>query len=161
MGTAALVCNVVLLAITGLIILTEGLPGEGRYQVLTLLMLLIPLLTAAVLVRQRIALQRPNAGNAAASAITLGNRAAVLGNLLLFGASCWAAVVQYPYPEGNSVIPFAVLAVCTPILSLLALLRGGRSAMRKLRESAAGGVDVHLHADGQREPANRGKGGCT
>jgi hypothetical protein len=132
MGTAALVCNVVLLAITGLIILTEGLPGEGRYQVLTLLMLLIPLLTAAVLVLRRIAPQRSSAGNAGASAITVASRTAVLGNVLLFGASCWAAVVQYPYPEGNSVIPFAVLAVCTPILSLLTLLHGGRNAMRAL-----------------------------
>jgi len=139
MRTAALVCNVVLLAITGLIILTEGLPREGRYLVLTLLMLLIPLLSLVVLVRQRAAPPRPSAENAGPSANTLANRAAVMGNLLLFGASCWAAVAQYPYPEGNSVIPFAVLAVCTPILSLLALLRGGRSAMRKLGESAAGG----------------------
>jgi hypothetical protein len=63
--------------------------------------------------------------------IGLTDRAAVLGNVVLLGAACWESVAQYPYPEGNSVIPFVALAVCTPILSLMALLRGGRRAMRE------------------------------
>ena len=127
MRTAAIVCNVVLLAITGVIISTEGVPGDPLYLVLTLLVLLVPLFTAVVLVRGRIAPKEPRAGVDGSSAIRLTNRAAVLCNLVLFGASFWAAVAQYPYPEGNSVIPFAVLAVCTPILSLMAL-GGGRRA---------------------------------
>jgi len=130
MGTAAIVCNVVLLAITGAIIVTEGVPGDTRYLALTLLMLLVPLLSAVVLVRERMAPQGPSTEDAGTSSTTLAHRAAVLCNLMLFGASCWAVVAQYPYPEGNSVIPFAVLAVCTPILSLVALLGGGRKAMR-------------------------------
>jgi len=64
----------------------------------------------------------------------------VLGNVVLLGAACWESVAQYPYPEGNSVIPFVALAVCTPILSLMALLRGGRRAMREERRSTAGGA---------------------
>jgi hypothetical protein len=139
MGTAAIVCNIVLIAITGVIILTEGVPRDARYLVLTLLMLLVPLLSAVVLVRARIAPQGPSTDDDRSLAITLTNRAAVLCNLVLFGASCWAVVAQYPYPEGNSVIPFAVLTVCTPILSLMALLGGGRRAMREERQSTAGG----------------------
>jgi hypothetical protein len=138
MRVAAIVFNVVLCAITGPTILTEGLPREPRYLALTLLVLLVPLLTAVALVRQRMAPPWPAARRDGGSADTLANSAAVLCNLVLLGASCWAAVAQYPYPEGNSVIPFAVLAVCTPILSLLALLRSGRMTMRADGRSAAG-----------------------
>jgi hypothetical protein len=105
------------------------MPGASHFVVLTLLMLLVPLLTAVVLVRERLA----------SPAVTLVNRVAVLCNLVLLGASGWEAVAQYPYPEGNSVIPFALLAVCTPILSLMALLGGGKTAMRRERRTAAGG----------------------
>ena len=48
---------------------------------------------------------------------------AILCNLVLVGFSGWAAIAQYPYPEGNSVIPFALLAVFTPIISAVTLLR--------------------------------------
>jgi len=130
MGTAAIVCNVVLLATTGVIIVTEGVPRDTHYLVLTLLMLLVPILSAAVLVRERMAPQGPSTDDDGTSSTTLAHRAAVLCNLILFGASCWAVIAQYPYPEGNSVIPFAVMAVCTPVLSLIALLGGGRKAMR-------------------------------
>lgn len=139
MGITAIVCNVVLFAITGLIILTEGVPRHAHYLVLTLLVLLVPLLSAVVLVRKRIAPQGLSTDDDGSLGITLTTRAAVLCNLVLFGASCWAVVAQYPYPEGNSVIPFAVLAVCTPILSLMALLGGGRRSRRAERRSTAGG----------------------
>jgi hypothetical protein len=89
-------------------------------------MLLIPLTSAVVLVH-------------GSSTIAPTRRTAVLGNLLLLGAACWAAVAQYPYPEGNSVIPFAVLVVVTPILSLLALLGGGGKLLRGERRSAPAG----------------------
>ena len=139
MRTAAIVCNVAVLAITWLIILTEGVPRDPRYVALTLLVLLVPLLSAVVLVRKRIGPQGPSTIVERLSAITLADRAAVRCNLVLLGASCWAVVAQYPYPEGNSVIPFAVLTVCTPILSLMAVLGGGRRAMREQRRIAAGG----------------------
>jgi hypothetical protein len=101
--------------------------------------LLVPLVSAVVLVRERVALQGPSTDDDGSSAITLTNRAAVLCNLVLLGAACWAAVAQYPYPEGNSAIPFAVLGVCMPILNLMALLSAGRGAMREKRRSTAGG----------------------
>jgi len=39
--------------------------------------------------------------------------------IVLIGFTCWAAVAQYSYPEGTSVIPFGVLMVFTPIISLV------------------------------------------
>ena len=139
MRTAAIVCNVVVFAVTGIIVLTEGVPKDARYAVLTFLVLLVPLLSAVVLVRERVAPPAPGVDGGAGPAITLTRRAAALCNLVLLGAACWAAVTQYPYPEGNGVIPFAVLVVCAPILSLMALLGGRRSAVREQRGRAAGG----------------------
>jgi hypothetical protein len=139
METAAIVCNAVLFAVTGTIVLTEGVPGEARYLLLTLLVLLVPLLSAVVLVRGRMARPGQGAGNDGPSTVTLASRAAGLGNLGLLGASGWESVAQYPYPEGDSLIPFAVLAVGTPILSLIALLRGRRRAVRGERRSGTGG----------------------
>jgi hypothetical protein len=126
MWTAAIVCNVLVSASTGFIILTEGLPRDARYLLLTLLMLLVPLLSLVVLVRERVARQARSAGGDGSPATTPENRAALLCNLVLFGVSAWEAVAQYPYPEGNSMVPFAVLAVGTPMLTLLALLRSGK-----------------------------------
>ena len=139
MRTAAIVCNLVLFASTGLIVLTEGVPREVRYAVLTLLALLVPLFSAAVLVREQTAPQAPDAAQDASPRVTLTYRAAVLGNSILFGAVAWASVVQYPYPEGNSVMPFVVLAICVPIVSLLALalLVGRRKAPRETMQSTA------------------------
>jgi hypothetical protein len=127
--TAAIVCNTVLFAITGVILLTEGVPRDAPHLALSLLMVLVPLLSAVVLVRERTASPGPSRDEDGSSTRSPGNRAAVLGNLVLCGAASWAAVAQYPYPEGDSVIPFAALTVATPIVSLVALLRRGKRAL--------------------------------
>ena len=119
----AIVCNVVLLGITGVIVVTEGMPNKAPYLVLTLLMLLVPLLTALVVLRGGTALP------AAMPTRELMNRAVAVCNVALLGVAGWAVISQYPYPEGNSVIPFAILTVCTPMLSLMALVGGSSRAI--------------------------------
>jgi hypothetical protein len=137
MGSAAVVCNVVLFALTRVIVVTEGMPSDARYLVLTFLVLLVPPLTAVLLVGEYLAAQTPSTDGGGSSAISLTQGAGVLCNVVLFRASCWAGVAQYPYSEGNSVIPFAAVTIGTPILSLAALLGGGRKAMEERRRSAA------------------------
>lgn len=87
MGTAAILCNVVLFVITGIIILTAGMPGDARYLVLASLVLLVPLFSAVVLVRERIAPQGPTTHDDVLPTIRFTNRVAVLCNLVLVGAS--------------------------------------------------------------------------
>ncbi len=53
---------------------------------------------------------------------------AIICNIVLLGFVCWAIVDQYPHPEEDGVIPFAVLTVMTPILTLVALIRSGGSS---------------------------------
>jgi len=110
MRTAALVCNVILVATLCLDALTEGVPGQTLYLMFTVLALLVPILTFVVLLR----------GGSARALIT---RVTVVCNLVLAALTCWAAIAHYPYPEGNGVIPFALLLLLTPIISAVVLLR--------------------------------------
>lgn len=126
MKIVAVVCNVVLLAITGLIVMTEGIPRETLYLILTLLPLSVPVLNLVALLRGRTTNQKQGSLENPLSGGTLLNRAAVLCNLVLLAFTGWAAVAQYPYREGSGVIPFALLMMFTPIISVAALLRGGR-----------------------------------
>jgi hypothetical protein len=139
MGTAAVICNVLVFAATGLTVVTEGVPKQPRYLVLTLLMLLVPVLSTVVLVRKARTHRAQSPGEGGSSAMTLAERATVLCNVVVFGASCWAAVAQYPFAEGAGMIPFAMLVVGTPILTLLALLGGATRPMRQARRSTTAG----------------------
>jgi hypothetical protein len=62
---------------------------------------------------------------------------AVFCNFVLVGFSCWAAVAQYPYPEGNGVIPFGLLMVFTPIVSLVVLLGSRKRKMQEQQSTIA------------------------
>ena len=115
MTIAAVVGNVVLLLLTVILLWTEG-PSKGAgYVTLTVLMLAVPVLSAAAILREgpRAWLRSRVKASAAAA------------NLVLLGFLSWAVVAGYPYPEGNGVIAFATACVVAPVLSLLALLRPG------------------------------------
>ena len=137
MRAAAIGCNAVLFVISCMIVLTEGMQSRARYLVLTLLVLLVPLFSAVLLARQHVASRGQHAGDGGRLGGTATHWAAVLCNVVLLTASCWAAVAQYPYSEGSAMIPFALLAVATPILSLVALRGGGTSGMQKEARSVA------------------------
>ena len=102
----------------------EGVPGETRYLILTLLPLLVPVPTLAVLLRGGVTRREPRTLGDPSSRRAFISRAAVLFNLALVGFSSRAAIAQYPYPEGNCVIPFGLLMVFTPIVSVAVLFRG-------------------------------------
>jgi hypothetical protein len=111
MKTVAILCNVVLAALTSMILATEGLPGRPVYLGFTLLMILAPVMAVFAMTR------RPSGAGRGAS------MTAAAGNLVLVGFVCWAMVAQYPYPEGAGVVPYAVLALAAPVLSLAVLAR--------------------------------------
>jgi hypothetical protein len=114
MKRLTVLCNVVLAALSLMIVVTEGFPRQPAYLALTVLMVLVPIVMVFVMART------PGSGGPLVPCV------AILCNLLLLGLTAWAIVVQYPYPEGPSVIPFAVLAVLTPALSVAALRRAAR-----------------------------------
>jgi hypothetical protein len=118
MKIVAIVCNAFLFVITGSIALTEGIPGDFPYLVLTVLPLLVPILNVAEFFGGRMTRARQESLRS-----SLLNRVAVLGNIVLLAFSCWPAIAQYPYREGTSVIPFTLLMVFTPVVSVLVLVR--------------------------------------
>jgi hypothetical protein len=118
MKRLTVVCNVVLAALSLMIVVTEGFPKEPAYVALTVLIVLVPVFTVFAVAR------KPGVGGANVLLYT------ILCNLALLGLAAWAMVVQYPYPEGPSVIPFAVLAVFTPGLSAATLFRAAREPRR-------------------------------
>ena len=120
MRIPAVVCNVVLFAFTCFVLLTDGMSAGVPYLTLTLLLLLVPILSAVVLLRGMMppgqkAHCDPSSGS------PLARRGTAFCNLVLIGFSGWAIVDQYPHPEEGGVIPYAVLVLFTPVITLLAL----------------------------------------
>jgi len=131
-------CNVVLLLFSLFVLATDGLPEQAAYVALTLLLLLVPTFTVFALVRRGAGGSGPllpGAGETrqsqpATDAVLSGTavlaRAAVVANLVLLAAVCWALVDQYPHPEEEGFVAYAVLTVLTPVLSAIVVARGVR-----------------------------------
>ena len=87
-----------------------------------------PILSSVVLLRTRVALEGQQTRDQRSSVSAVANGLAVFCNLLLIAFSCWAIVAQYPHPKEEGVIAaaslpvFTVLAVFTPIVSVVVLL---------------------------------------
>ena len=112
MTIVAVVCNVVLFLFTSFVLWTDGPPKGGGYTVLAVLLLLIPVLSAALILR--------------AGADPRANTAVAIGNVALLGFVIWAFASAYPgHPEEAGVLPFAAMGALTPMLNLLVVLRSG------------------------------------
>lgn len=109
MKTLAVLCNILLLGLIAAVTITEGLPEATAYRIFTLLLILVPFLTLLVLRRD------PDGGWL--------RRAMAIANLALAGLIVWASIAQYPYPEGNGILIFAVLTLTAPLVSAWMLLR--------------------------------------
>jgi len=116
MKILAIICNAVLVGFTCLVLVTDGPPQGAGYIVLTLLTLLVPIFTSVVLLRF---------SKSATMKIVVG-----IFNIVLLGFTCWALVDQYPHPNEEGFIPYVVLVMLTPILSLVALFSTGRAATK-------------------------------
>ncbi len=113
MKTLTVLCNFALIAFTLFLLVTEGASEQAVYNVFAALLLLVPLLTVFAVSRS---------GEAPAGAL---QRITAGGNLVLLGLVVWAIVDQYPHPDEPGVVEFMLLAVLTPLLSAIALLRRG------------------------------------
>ncbi len=126
MGVIAIVCNLLLVAFTCLVVVTDGISTEAPYLALTFLVLVVPTASAVVLFQDR--QQRADAARGARPG-PWRVVAAILNALLLVG-TCAAIVDQYPHPAEPGFIPYVVVSLMTPTLSLVALLAGRRGRLR-------------------------------
>jgi len=116
MKALTVLCNVLLACFTCFVVVTDGVPTEFVYVVFSLLLVVIPVFTVWALVR------RPPAGEAHSNVRLV----TAVCNIVLLGLICWAFIDQYPHPSDPGFVPFVALAVLTPILSVITLLRGRR-----------------------------------
>jgi len=143
MRIVAIASNIVLVAFTCFVLLTEGVSREAPYLVLTLLLLLVPILSSVVLLRTQVAGEGRDGRDERFSVNTVADRLAVFCNLLLLGFSCWSFVAQYPHPKEEgaiaaaSLVVFTLLVIFTPIVTVLALLGGMRRKKREQQKPIA------------------------
>jgi hypothetical protein len=143
MKTVTVLCNIVWFGFVCLVLVTDGPPEGASYVVLTLLSLLTPLLTVVAVFRsgagdgwlglhmRRKAFGEQGKIQKRSSMSSVINILAVACNLALFGHLCWAFVSQYPHPKEEGYVAFVLLAVLTPLLSVVVLIRGGRNDGRQ------------------------------
>jgi len=140
MRSVAVICNIVLFAFICLVLAVDGLPTEASYIVFTVWALMTLILSPAVISRrgagdgwlglpakstpseEQRKIDDPSPPGTAVRTVT------IICNIVFLAHFCWAFVDQYPHPEEEGFIPFAVLMVLTPILNLVALFCGGAGA---------------------------------
>jgi len=132
MKIVAIVSNIFMFAFTCIVLLTDGMPTNAAYIVFTLLLVLIPIFSLLVLSgsgvsddAHKLAAERKPSGEAkrviAFPSLRTAKILTIICNIVLLGFACWAIVNQYPHPEEFGVIPYEILVMVTPILSVLAL----------------------------------------
>ncbi len=119
MRTAAMVCNLVVLGATAMTVVTEGLPAQAGYLALTSSVLVVSMLSAVALAWGRPGRRLGTADGKVSRALVV---LSVLCNVSICAGCAWVAVSRFPYSEGTGIIPFAVLLVATPVLTVVALL---------------------------------------
>jgi hypothetical protein len=110
MRMLAIVCNVLSGIFTCLVVATDGMSREPAYALFTLLLIVVPLYTAYALASR--------VGHASVPA----RRAAVVFNVVLLAGIAAAVVDQYPHPNEPGFVPYVLLMVFTPLLSIVALV---------------------------------------
>ena len=134
MKILSIICNIVLVAFTCFVLITDGPAREASYIVFTLLLLLVPIMNIVLILRSRI--------NNSWSTFNLRNKVpeaqgkidvpssiypfmkitGVILNIVLTGFICWAIIDQYPHPKEPGVLVYTLLVVFTPIISLITIL---------------------------------------
>ena len=124
MGTAAVVCNVVLVAFTCLVMATDGVSRELPYVVFTFLLLAVPTLSAALLVQR--GPHRTDGVTDSSHAMRRASQIGVLCNIWLLATACWAIYDRYPHPDEEGFLAYVAVVLLAPILSIAALVAGSK-----------------------------------
>lgn len=133
MKIVAIICNIILFVFTCIVIAVDGPSREAVYIIFTLWWLLTLILNPVVIYRsgvrdgwlglpvKRKAPVDQNKIDDQSSRGTIMRMLAIICNIVFLGFVCWAFVDQYPHPEEDGFLAFAVLMVLTPVLSLVVL----------------------------------------
>jgi hypothetical protein len=135
MKIVTIVCNVILSLFTCLVLATDGIPKDFIYIIFSLLLVLVPILSAVVISQSKAdnkwpglqekkeALTEQRNTNDKTAGHSFMRVPAMIGNLVVLGAACLAIADQYPHPEEDGVLLYGALVILTPILSLVVMFR--------------------------------------
>lgn len=124
--------NIVMFIFTSFVILTDGIPKEVNYIILTLLLLFVPIFNLIVILRNRedygwldfhmkmeVLKEKPK-HDELLSKIRILKIVAIICNIVLLGFACYAFVNQYSqHPKESGFILYAVIVLLAPILNLV------------------------------------------
>ncbi|MCX6259307.1 MAG: hypothetical protein NTY95_00515, partial [Bacteroidia bacterium] len=134
MKIVTIICNIVLLGLTCLLLLFEGISKEPAYLVFTLLLLLVPILNIVLIFRSRVsygwltskmknkAPEEQRKADELSKIYPFMKIVTLILNLALLGFASWFIVSNYSHPGESLVLAYILLAVLTPVLSLIAIL---------------------------------------
>jgi O-antigen/teichoic acid export membrane protein len=127
MKATAVTCNLLVCAVTAMVVATEGMPADAVSAIFTLLALAVPALNLAMLIAGKARrLGRPSPAAWAAAVL----------NAALLALTARAIVRQFPPPEGPGVWAYAVFMVAAPILTAILVLRAPKPPQTAPPETA-------------------------
>jgi hypothetical protein len=128
MKATTVIFNLFLFLFSIFLVLSEG-PSRGTgYKILTVLLLLVPLLTTAVIfLNQPGGLFQIKKGtiteqgevNSPFPISLIMDITVIICNMALLGFAIWVLISQYPHPKESGVNLFTVLVLLTPVLTLI------------------------------------------
>jgi hypothetical protein len=134
MKIVTIISNIMLMGLTFLLLLFEGISKEAAYLVFTLLLLLVIILNIVLVFRGRVsykwliskmknkALEEQREVDDLSSNYPIMKIIAVTFNIALIGFACWVIISQYPQPKEYGVFVYELLIVLTLLLSLITIL---------------------------------------
>ncbi len=145
MKIVTLICNIALLGFTCLLFLFEGISKEAAYIVFTLLLLLVPILNIMLIFGNPVnfgywtskmknrTTEEQRKVDEQSSIYPVMKIVVLILNIALLGFASWSIVSNYPHPAEAGVLPYALLVVLTPILSLIAISMNKANKVEKMK----------------------------
>ena len=128
------ICNIALLGFTCLILFLVGISKVSDYKAFTFLLLLVPILNIVFIFGSQVshghwtfkmknkAPKEQSKADGLSKIYPFLKIVTLILNLALLGFASWFIVSNYPHPVESLVLAYILLAVLTPVLSLIAIL---------------------------------------
>jgi hypothetical protein len=129
MRVIAIVCNIIFLIFTSLVIIGEGVSNELTYQVYTIFLLMVPIISTVILLASKMPISTK-------SFKTPTYLIAMILNFLMLAFSIMAIVDQYPHPEEHGFVAYVAIVFFVPIINTLVLFRFFKNSRQVQGKSA-------------------------
>ncbi|MGB8489778.1 MAG: HEAT repeat domain-containing protein [Bacteroidales bacterium] len=145
MKIVTVICNVALLGFTSLLLFIVGISKVSDYKVFTLLLLLVPILNIVLIFGSQVshghwtsklinkAPEEQGKADGLSKIYPFMKIVNLILNLALLGFASWFVISNYPHPGESLVLTYILLAVLTPVLSLIAILISRTNKVEKMK----------------------------